>query len=313
VENAGAGSLGSVGESSPPVPPPPHASINAAIAAATPNMEINRLTMRKSLLRRRAACISTVSMRLVRPAILALFACFVCSAVAAQTPPPEPPPRWDVQVGAAFVGTSGNTDTSTLGADFSMHRRWPVWQIEATASAVRASDRDVRTAERYIGAFRGQRELTTIISVTAGEKLERDRLAGLNLRSISDVGLGYALRRAPGWTLDAISAFAWNHEDPVVGPGGGDPIGVLQLLSKIPFSASADSTQRFTFYPNFDRAAAYRSEAEVTAQAAMTERLALKLGYLWRRSNEPVPGFVENDNMMTASVVVRWKAATPAP
>ena len=238
---------------------------------------------------------------------------FAVGPLSAQTPLAEPPPLWDVQVGAAFVGTSGNTDTSTLGADFSMHRRWPVWQIESTASAVRAEDRDVHTAERYIGAVRGQRKLTTILSLTMGEKLERDRLAGLNLRSISDVGLGYALRRAPGWTLDAISSFAWNHEDPVDGPGGGDPIGVLQLLSKVPFSESADSTQRFTFYPNFDRGSAYRSEAEITAQAAMNERLALKLGYLWRLSNEPVPGFVKNDNMLTASVVLRWKAATPAP
>jgi putative salt-induced outer membrane protein YdiY len=227
--------------------------------------------------------------------------------------PAEPPPLWDTQLGAAFVGTSGNTDTSTVGADFSMHRRWPQWQIESSVSAVRATDREVRTAERYIGALRGQRKLTTMIGLTAGERLERDRLAGLNLRSILDAGLAYALRRAPGWTLDAVSAIAWNHEDASAGPGRDDPIGVLQLLSKVPFSASADSTQRFTFYPNFSHSSAHRSEAEVTAQAALNGRLGLKLGYLWRRSNEPVPGFVKNDSMMTASVVVRWKAATPAP
>jgi putative salt-induced outer membrane protein YdiY len=252
-------------------------------------------------------------MNCTRAALVVLTALVAVGPLSAQTPPPEPPPLWDVQVGAAFVGASGNTDTSTLGADFSMHRRWPVWQIEATASAVRASDHDVQTAERYIGAVRGQRKLSPIISFTVGEKLERDRLAGLNLRSISDVGLGYTLRRAPGWTLDAITAFAWNHEDVVDGPGGGDPIAVLQLLSKVPFSASADSTQRFTFYPNFDRGSAYRSEAELTAQAALNGRFALKVGYLWRRSNEPVPGFLKDDSLVTASVVVRWKAATPAP
>src|SRR3989442_3595551 len=70
----------------------------------------------------------------------------------AQTPAPkEPTPLWDVQVGASFVGTTGNSETSSTGADFLLHRRWRVWQIESTATAVRTSDPDVLTAERYLG------------------------------------------------------------------------------------------------------------------------------------------------------------------
>jgi putative salt-induced outer membrane protein YdiY len=232
----------------------------------------------------------------------------------AQTPaPPPPPPLWDTQLGAAFVGTSGNTDTSTFGADFSMHRRWPLWQIESLASAVVASDHDVVTAERYLAAARGRRKLAGIISLTTGERLERERLAGISLRSILDLGLGYALQRSPRWTLDAVTAFAWNHENRVGVEDDNDPIGVLQMLSKYALSATADSTQRFTFYPNFSDPSAYRAEGELTAQAAMNDRLGLKVGYLWRRSNDPVPGFVKNDSTMTASIVLKWTAAAVAP
>src|SRR6185295_19985174 len=72
-----------------------------------------------------------------------------------QAPPaPAPPPAWETQVGASFVGTSGNTETTTLGADFSQIRRWPVWQIESGAAAIRTSDHDVRTAERYLAGIR---------------------------------------------------------------------------------------------------------------------------------------------------------------
>ena len=246
---------------------------------------------------------------------LVSFVLFLSSAAAAygQAPPPEPPPRWDTQLGAAFVGTSGNTSTATLGVDFSAHQRWPIWQIEAAATAVRASDDDVLTAERYIGAFRANRKLTDIISVTLGERIERDELAGISLRSIADAGLAYALRRSPQWTLDGVTAFAWNHEDPIDDEADNDPIAVLALVSKIPFSTTADSTQRFTLYPNFSDSDAYRSEAEITAQAAMNSRLALKVGYLWRFSNTPVAGFVKTDNLLTASVVLKWRAATPAP
>lgn len=255
-------------------------------------------------------------MTIRRSILTAIFLLAVSGAAGAQppaAPPKEPPPLWDTQLGASFVGTSGNSDTTTVGADFGMHRRWPVWQIEATATAVRTTDRGTRTAERYLGAFRGQRTLTPIISFTAGERAERDRLAGMDFRSILDAGLSYALVRDARWTLDGLTALAWNHERPVVGPGLDDPVGVLQVLSKVPFSTTADSTQRFTFYPDFSHSSAYRSEAELTAQAAMNARLALKIAYLFRYSNAPVIGFLKSDNTVTASVVVRLKSATPAP
>ncbi len=235
------------------------------------------------------------------------------SALAQAPPPKEPPPLWDTTVGASFVGTSGNSETTTLGADFQMHRRWPVWQIEATASALDTTDHGTRTAERYLGSFRGKRALTTVLSFTAGERAERDRLAGIDFRSILDGGLSYALVRDPRWTLDGLTSLAWDHEKTVGGNDLDDPAGVLQLLSRTPFSATADSTQRFTYYPDFRTSSMYRSEAELTLQAAMNSRLALKVGYLWRYSNTPVAGFVKNDSTATASIVVRWKSAILAP
>src|SRR6267142_6308014 len=126
--------------------------------------------------------------------VVAVFLLGFARATAAQTPPPkEPPPLWDVQIGASFVGTSGNSDTASTGADFAAHRRGLVWLIDSTATAVRTNSNDVTTAERYLAALRGQRKLTKIIGLTAGEKAERDRFAGIDFRSILDGGLSWAL------------------------------------------------------------------------------------------------------------------------
>jgi putative salt-induced outer membrane protein YdiY len=224
--------------------------------------------------------------------------------------PPPPPPLWDAQVGASFVGTSGNSDTSSTGVDFIAHRRGAVWQLESAATAVRSSTNELKTAERYLGLFRGQRKLTTIMGLTSGIKLERDRFSGLDFRSVVDAGLSWALARQPRWTLDGVTAIAWNHESRTVGPTIDRPVGVLQLLSRVPFGTAGDTTQRFTFYPDFKVSSAYRHEAEITAQAALNARLALKLGYLLRYANNPVAGFKKTDNTTTASVVLRWKATT---
>jgi putative salt-induced outer membrane protein len=233
----------------------------------------------------------------------------------AQTPAaaPPPPPLWDAQVGASFVGTSGNSDTASTGIDFSAHRRGAIWLIESAASAVRTSSDDETTAERYLAMLRAQRKLTAVVGLSTGLKLERDRFAGLDARSILDGGLSWALVHHPEWTLDGVTSLAWLHESRTAGDNLDDPIGVLQLLSRIPFGAAGDTTQRFTYYPDFKTSSAYRSELEITAQAAMSGRLALKIGYLLRYSNAPVSGFEKTDSTTTASVVLRWKATTAAP
>jgi Protein of unknown function, DUF481 len=84
-------------------------------------------------------------------------------------------------------------------------------------------------------------------------------------------------------------------------------------VNKFVLGDGADTTQRFTHYPDFKESSAYRSEAEITAQAAMNSRLALKFGYLWRYSNSPIAGFEKSDSTMTASIVVRWRSAMAAP
>jgi putative salt-induced outer membrane protein YdiY len=255
-----------------------------------------------------------------------ILAIYVLAALpaAAQPPappaaPPPPPPLWDAQVGASFVGTTGNSDTSATGADFNAHRRGFVWQIDSSATAVRTSSTDPvtgvesTTAERYLGLLRVQRKLTPIIGVSSGVKLERDRFSGLDFRSIIDGSLSWALVRQPQWTLDGVTGIGWLHETRIIGPNIDDPVGNFQLLSRIPFGTAGDTTQRFTFYPDFANSSAYRTEAEITAQAAMAAHLALKIAYLLRYSNDPVPGFEKTDNTTTASVVLRWKADVPAP
>ena len=85
----------------------------------------------------------------------------------AQAPAKEPPPLWDAQLAASFVGTSGNSDTASTGADVAAHRRGAVWLFDAAATAVLTRSNDEKTAERYLGMLRGQRKLTPIIGLSA--------------------------------------------------------------------------------------------------------------------------------------------------
>jgi hypothetical protein len=200
-----------------------------------------------------------------------------------------------------------------MGADFLAARRWESWEVESSASAIRTTTDQVGTAERYLAAVTGKRRLTAILDLSAGERLERDQLAGIDFRSIVDGGLGWAIVRAPGWTVRGLTALAWSRENLANGPARNRPVGVFQALSRLPIGATGSIAQRFTYYPDFRNSSAYRTEAELTAQATLNSRLALKMGYLFRYSNVPVIGFEKTDNTTTASLVVRWQSTETRP
>jgi len=248
-----------------------------------------------------------------RALVLAVGTVFLFAGRAlAQAPPPEPVPLWDVQLGGAFVGTTGNSDTSSFGANFEAHRRWPVWTFDALATAVNTTTDGEQTAAQYIAGMRVKRKLTERIAATSGLRFERDVIAGLDLRSMLDGGLAYALIKQPQWTLDGLTSLAWVHEDRTTGDTKDSAEGVLTLLDKYTF-ANGETTQRFTFYPNFTDSTDYRSEAEIAVQASMNKKLALKFGFLWRYDHLPVPGHERSDTTTTASIVARWRSETPAP
>jgi putative salt-induced outer membrane protein YdiY len=239
-------------------------------------------------------------------------------SVVGQPPTPEDAPGTDVQLGASFVGVRGNAESVTLGADFSMSYRRAPWRFDAAASTVHTSGDNVQAIDRDIESTRVKRDLTPIIALTAGQKLEHDPTAGIDLRSIVDGGLAWKLVRQTNWTLDGVTSLAWNHEHPVeafeaTAPTTNHTVGVLEVLSKVPFNATGSTTQRFTWYPDFSSYDGTRVEAEITAQAAMSQRFALKLGYLVRWVNVPLPGLKNTDTTTTASIVVTWKKPTPAP
>ena len=239
------------------------------------------------------ASAAAVSMLLARPA-------------AAQD---APPPLWEVELGASFVGTSGNAQTSSTGVNVKVHRHWTAWQIESLTTAIRTKEDGLEAKGRYVTSFKRAAQPDAPRGLRERNALERDLIAGVSFRSILGAGLNWALVRTSRLTLDGISSTAWSHEEQIRTGTTNDPTGLLQIVSHVPIGAAGDTTARVSYFPDFVRTRAYRSEAELSAQAAMNSRIALKLGYLLRYSNTPVPGFKKTDNTATASVVVHWHAA----
>src|ERR1043165_6100972 len=76
----------------------------------------------------------------------------------AQTTPP-PPPKQEGSIDVAFVGTSGNTSTSTLSAGLQHVARPTNWLIKNNFLAIRGSVNGDVTANSLLYAFRTERTI----------------------------------------------------------------------------------------------------------------------------------------------------------
>lgn len=224
----------------------------------------------------------------------------------AAAPPAKPAPTWDLKLGLSYLATTGNADTSSSGIDASYHKEWKLWSLETTAGAVRATRNDVETAESANTQLRGRRKISEHLQMTAGLRGERNRFAGVDLRTILDSSLSWAVRDTPAWRLRTLWGLSWTMEDPSGDRPRRDSVGgLVQLQSTVKISEGSELNSQVTAWPGLESSEDYRINANAGLQAALNRHLAIRLGYDVKYDNEPVRGFQRTDTTSTASLVLQ--------
>ena len=237
------------------------------------------------------------------------------SACATTSAPPDPKPdpdlkpdqpSWDFKLGLSYLATAGNTDTSSAGLDASYRREWGLWSLDSNAAAVRATRNDVKTAESSNVQVRGRRKLSERLQATAGLRGERNRFAGVDLRTIADTSLSWSVRDSPGWRMRTLWGLSWTREEPSGDrPASSSAGGLFQLQNTVKISEGSELNGQVTAYPDLKDSGDYRINANLALQAALNRHLALRIGYDLKYDNEPVRGFERTDTTSTASLVVQ--------
>ena len=228
-----------------------------------------------------------------------------------------PPPIWDLNLGLAYLATTGNSKTSALGLDAAYVHNWPVWKFEAGALARRSEENGALTGERYSGTVRATRALTSTLGLTSGLLGERDRFSGLDLRGVVDVGLRWTPIQNDRCTVEGTAGLTYNHEEFVIAglDNEGYLGGLLGARATVKLSASSSAFAEARYIPDFERSENYLMNGKLGVQANLTSLLALKASYEVRYDNEPVPGFGKTDTAATMSLVFHTlrPAAVAAP
>jgi putative salt-induced outer membrane protein YdiY len=253
----------------------------------------------------------------------ALILVLTAAPVLAQEEGEEAPePNWVNELGLSYVGTSGNTDTTSFGLDFKSERKPTPWGLNLIATFTRAEDSGKVTAEQYLVGARAVRELSERWSVFAGLSWARDTFSGFENRYIAEVGAEYLAIKTAKHTLSFDAGLTWTSEDqimsrevdpPVVPPEFEEYIDTVDWLGGVAgltwdwaFSSSASLSQRVLYYPNFDDTSDWRLGSDTAIRADLTKLLALQFSYLVRYRNQPIDDREKTDTTTKVSVVMSF-------
>ncbi|MCB1009540.1 MAG: DUF481 domain-containing protein [Acidobacteria bacterium] len=228
-----------------------------------------------------------------------------CPCPAEEEKPPEP--AWKSKLGLAYLATSGNSDTETVGLDLLVTRKPEPWGLEIYARYDRAEDSGVETSERALAGVRVKRSLGKRWELFGETSAERDQYAGFDLRWLLAAGGTFHAVASERHELDFDLGLTWTDENRLPPAEDVSYLGALAGLNwKWKLSERSSLRERLVYYPNFDTSSDWRAESLTSLEAALTDRLALAVGYEIRYANEPIDDREDTDTTTRVALVLNF-------
>jgi len=226
--------------------------------------------------------------------------------VFAQAAPPEPPPRQEGSSEFAFVSTTGNADTSTLGVSGEYHFRPDLWHFQWKAAYVRNESAEILSAEAFRFLFRSDRSLTTRATAFGQYTYLHDAFAAIDHRNVVAGGLSYLLVPPAPHELWVDGGIGYTNEQRLVGDDISTAIGLTGVRYKFKLSDTAEVSDDLGMEFSFSNGDDWRLNNLASVTAKLTTVFALKLSYATRYVNAPAPGIETTDTITSMALVAKF-------
>jgi len=250
-------------------------------------------------------------MRIARVAFVVagtLGAAFASGQTPCPCPPaiPPPPPLWSGEVGVSYIGTSGNTSTSSFGGNFGLKWLPDPWALEAKFAFLRSESEHVVTAEAYDGSLTAARSLTKRLDVYGGSEYHRNVFAGIDYRINATAGVGYKVLDGPVTFLRPEVGFGYEKRKQVGIGTDSYPVGRAGLKFLWKFSAGGEFANETSFTDDLNETDNWVFRNKATVSAKLTNIFQLRLGWGIEYNNLPAPGFGKTDTVTSAAIVAKF-------
>lgn len=223
-----------------------------------------------------------------------------------QAQPPPPPPTREGTAEFAFVGTTGNASTQTIGLSGSLVLRPTAWVVINNASYLRNEAEGAITASAVQYLFRVERTYTPRLSSFGEYSYFRDRFAGVLHRHTAVGGVSYKLIDTLRHLLAADAGFGYLDELRLVPPNLATGVYAAGTGYRANISNTATFTDDLRFTGTFAEAGDWRVTHVASLGAQLTTRLSLKVSHTVRYAHEPVEGFEKTDTSTSVALVARF-------
>jgi putative salt-induced outer membrane protein len=226
-------------------------------------------------------------------------------AALAQTGPPPPPER-EGSAEFAFVGTTGNSSTQTIGLGGEFIYRPAPWESKIKVSYVRNEAEDQLRAQAFVLTLRAQRPIQPRLSGYGQYGYQRDRFAGILDRNAAEVGLAYTLLQEAPHKLIVDAGLGYANEQRLLGNnlstatlGGGG-------LYTLKISDTSELTEDGHLVFSLSQGSDWRYANAVALTAKVSTKFSLKLSNTIRYLNAPVVGFKNTDAVTAVALVAKF-------
>jgi len=244
-------------------------------------------------------------------ALLCVLVClplpaFAQAPAAAPAAPPPPPPRQEGTAEFAFVGTTGNASTQTIGLNGEFIVRPEQWVITNKAAFIRNESESELTAQSFGYLFRAARTLSPRLSAFGEYAYFRDTFAGVAHRNSLVGGVSYKIVDLPKHVFFTDAGLGYMNEQRLAGDDVSSATWSLGAGYKWKISDTAEFTEDFRMTGLFTDAADWRVLQVAAITARLTQLFSLKVSNTVRYAHAPVPGFQTTDTSTSVALVAKF-------
>jgi putative salt-induced outer membrane protein YdiY len=219
---------------------------------------------------------------------------------------PPPPPRQEGTAEFAFVGTTGNASTQTIGLNGELIVRPERWVITNRANFIRNESESELTAQSFGYLFRAARTLTPRLSAFGEYAYFRDTFAGVAHRNSLVGGISYKIVDRPKHLFFTDAGVGYINEQRLTGDDVSSATWSLGAGYRWKFSETAEFSEDFRTTGVFADAADWRVLQAAAVTARLTNLFSLKVSNTIRYAHEPVPGFRNTDTQTSVALVAKF-------
>ena len=207
---------------------------------------------------------------------------------------------YEASIALGYVGTTGNTDTTTFNAELLMTYRTLRWTHNGKFQALGSEDEGDTTAERYYLEEKSDFSLDENQYVFGKGAYNDDRFSGYGYQATATAGYGRYFLRSDVFTLDGFAGLGYRESDVIGGDTEGE--GIVTVGENIAWAISPNSAFVQSFTSDIGEEITV-SRFEIGLQSNIIDRIATKIAFQARNISEVPAGNKKTDTQTSVSLV----------